>query len=127
MTRYPYIPGGGLDHPTQRYPELNDLPLEVVVINRTVNHLADFLETLKVPSDTDCENEIIALSELLDDLTNIGKRCMANESNGWEVYALVEKWQAMNRVYPNAINEFVAETLQSAQNVLVQTVSEATR
>ena len=123
--RYPFVPGGGLDHPTQRYPELND-PLEVVVINKTITTLTDFLATLKVPSDTDCENEIVSLSELLDDLTAIRRRITANESNGWEVYTLNDQWQARNRVTPNPINEFVAETLQAAQDVLVQTIGEAT-
>ena len=124
--RYPYIPGGGLDHPETRYPTLNELPFEAVVINRTIAHLTAFLVTLKVPSDTDCENEIVSLSELLDDLTNIGRRVMAYESNGWEVYTLNDQWQARNRVTPNPINAFVAETLQAAQDVLVQKVGEAT-
>ena len=123
--RYPYIPGGGLDHPAQRYLELNELPFEAVVINRTIAHLTAFLVTLKVTGDDDVENEIATLSELLDDLTVIGRRVMAYESNGWELYTLCDQWQARNRVTPNPINEFVAETLQAAQDVLVQTIGEA--
>jgi hypothetical protein len=124
--RYPYIPGGGLDHPETRYPTLNELPFEAVVINRTIAHLTAFLVTLKTPGDDDVENEIATLSELLDDLTAIGRRVMANESNAWEVYTLVDQWQSRNNVTPNAINAFVAETLQAAQDVLVQKVGEAT-
>ena len=121
MNRYPYIPGDALAREYR-----TSQTAESKTIWYAIGRLEQYQAVLETPSETDCEQELEDLEALIVDLKAIGKRCMAHESNAWEVYTLVDKWQARNRVTPNAINAFVAETLQAAQDVLVQKVGEAT-